>query len=84
MNQQNSGDACGFPNGQPAFTGTDLSWSPYSFDLSAFSGEIQIRLLLSTDGGVQGQGWWIDEIAISNVQVPGVCDADVLLVNGFE
>lgn len=85
MNQSNSNDACGLPNGQPAFTGTALNWSRYAFDLSAWSGStIRLRLLLSTDGGVQAQGWWLDDLQITHVQVPGPCGGDPLLADGFE
>jgi choice-of-anchor B domain-containing protein len=84
MNNSNSSDGCGFPNGQPAFTGTNLNWVPYAFDLSSFSGEIQLRFLFSTDGAAEETGWWLDELAISHVQVPGSCENEFLFGNGFE
>lgn len=84
MNQSNSSDACGFPNGQPAFTGTNLAWTAYNFDLSAYSGQIQLRLLFSTDGAAEETGWWLDELEISHVQVPGSCDSELLFGDGFE
>jgi hypothetical protein len=34
---------------------------------------------LSSDGGVTGKGWWIDDIAITNAVLPGVCSAGVPL-----
>lgn len=79
-----STDACGFSTGQPAFTGTNLNWENHRFDLSAFSGEIQIRWQFSTDGGATDQGWWIDDVSISHVQVGGVCSATALFENSFE
>ncbi len=84
MNNQNSTDACGFANGQPAFTGTDLDWESYRFDLSAFSGQIQLRWQFSTDGGATDQGWWLDDVTISHVQVGGACSSEELFENGFE
>jgi choice-of-anchor B domain-containing protein len=84
MNASNSDDACGFPNGQPAFTGTALNWTPYAFDLSAYSGEILLRFLFSTDEQGEAQGWWVDEIAVSHVQVPGSCRSDRMFEDGFE
>jgi choice-of-anchor B domain-containing protein len=86
MNNANSSDACGFPNGQPAFTGSDLAWKPVTFNLSAFSGTVQVRWLFSSDGNTGGQGWWIDDVTVSHVQVPGVCssNSDTLFVSGFE
>jgi len=84
MNNQNSNDACGFANGQAVFSGSNLNWQPYVFDLSAFSGEIQLRWLFSTDGAVTDQGWWLDDISISHVQLPSMCDGSTLFDNGFE
>jgi len=80
----NSTDNCGFATGQPAFTGTDLGWQNYRFDLSAFSGQIEVRWLFSTDGAATDQGWWIDDVSISHVQVGGVCSSTGLFENGFE
>ena len=84
MNNQNSTDACGYPNGQPAFTGSNLTWTNYSFDLSGFSGQIQIRWQFSTDGAATDQGWWVDDVSISHVQVGGICSSAELFENGFE
>ena len=86
MNNQNSTDACGFPNGQPAFTGSDLTWQQVNFDLAAYSGNIQIRWLFSADGNAGGQGWWVDDVTVSHVQVPGICTtiADSVFLDGFE
>jgi hypothetical protein len=32
-----------------------------------------IRWVLSTDTSVGGSGWWVDDIAITNVEVPSSC-----------
>lgn len=82
MNQSN--DACGFSDGQFAFTGTALDWAAYNFDLSAYSGDIQLRFLFSTDEEGDAEGWWIDEIEISHVQVPGSCLNEDVYRDGFE
>ncbi len=84
MNNQNSTDACGFANGQPVFSGSNLNWLPYVFNLSAFSGEIQLRWLFSSDGSQTDQGWWLDGISISHVQVPSLCSGSTLFDDGFE
>jgi choice-of-anchor B domain-containing protein len=86
MNNSNSADACGFPNSQPAFTGSNLSWNPVSFDLSAYSGTIQLRWSFSTDGNSGGQGWWVDDVVVDHVQVPGLCTStpETVFANGFE
>ncbi len=78
-------DACGFDNGDLSFTGTNLTWSDHTADLSAFNGDsIQIRWIFSTDQAVTMEGWYIDDIAISNAQVPGSCSTNFIFDDGFE
>lgn len=79
-----SSDACGFATGAPAFTGTNLTWTQYTANLSAFAGQtIQIRFIFSTDGAEQQEGWYVDDVQISHVAVPGVCVGE-LFGDGFE
>ena len=81
-----SNDACGLPNSSGAFTGSALTWTPYSFNLSAYSGSIRFRFLFSTDGNTVDQGWWLDDIELTHVQVPGMCESteNDVFANGFE
>lgn len=81
-----SSNACGFGSGTPSFTGTDLVWTEYTADLSPYNGgEVEIRWTFSTDGGLTLEGWYVDDVAITHAQVPGVCvDASVLFLDGFE
>lgn len=66
-------DACGFPTGT-FFTGTDLTYATYTADLSAYSGESAfIRFQMSSDTTQTRQGWWIDDISITDTGVPGTC-----------
>jgi V8-like Glu-specific endopeptidase len=66
-------DACGLPTGS-YFTGTDLTWNLFSADLSAWGDNfVTLRFVLSSDGSVNGDGWWIDDISITEVGLPGVC-----------
>lgn len=70
-------DACGFPLGD-YFTGTDNNFALYSADLSAFDNlVVRIRFLISSDTSVQGNGWWIDDIAITQANTPGTCVTSV-------
>ena len=64
----NTSDACGLPTGD-YFTGQPgLSYASYTADLSAYNNEtILLRFALSTDTSVNGSGWWIDDISITNV-----------------
>ncbi|MCP3977850.1 MAG: hypothetical protein GY716_00775 [bacterium] len=66
-------DNCGFPTGQ-YFTGTNLTWSDFMVDLSAWSGQlVKVRWQLSTDSSQTRTGWWIDDVSITQVDVPGDC-----------
>jgi hypothetical protein len=68
-----TGDACGLPTGD-YFTGTDSTYNFYNADLSLWDNQVvKLRFLLSTDNGGSGDGWWIDDIRVTNVDVPGNC-----------
>ena len=68
-------DACDLPTGT-YFTGTNTSYAQYSASLATWANQdIMIRWVLSTDTSVNGTGWWVDDIAITNVEVPSSCDS---------
>lgn len=74
-----SGNACAIPLTTDCFTGTDLSWTRYTADLSAFNGSnIMIRWTFSSDSGVSREGWYVDDISITNAQVSGPCVTCIL------
>lgn len=80
-----SGDTCGFPTGEPVFSGQTATWTFKSADLSAWAGQqIRLRFLFSTDSSGSGTGWFIDDIEVSSAVVPGSCLADTLFFDGFE
>ncbi len=82
-----TGDACGLPQGQ-YFTGSGSSWTEFVADLSAFAGQsVRLRWLLSTDGSVNGLGWQVDDITLSDAAVPGPCTPggeSTIFADGFE
>lgn len=83
---QDKGNACNLPVGTGVFTGTALSWSEEVFPLSGFSGEVKLRWLFASDTAVTEEGWWLDDIVVSHVLVPGICTAsgDVVFADGFD
>ncbi len=82
VNQTN--DACGLGTGG-FFNGTDNTWDEYTASLAAWAGsEVQLRFVFSSDGSVEEDGWWIDDIAITDVEVPGSCSAPPFFADGFE
>ena len=81
------GNACGYASTQGAFNDTSGNiFIQANHDLSSFQGKsIQVRWSLSTDGGVEGEGYYLDELQYSNVLVPQACLAGShIFANGFE
>lgn len=80
-----TGNACGFAIGTPAYTGTNLAWTHPQFNLAAFTGQtVRLRWQFSTDGGLQREGWWIDDLRVTHAQVAGVCSVDTIFAQGFD
>jgi len=66
-------DACGLPPGD-YFTGASGFYAFHTADLTSWNDEfVKIRFALSTNDSGIGAGWWIDDIDITNVDVPGSC-----------
>jgi len=82
----NSTDACNYAQNTPSFTGTNLTWQQHSMDLSSYQGQtINIRFNYSTDGFENNEGWFLDDISVTNTQIPGQCIiSDVIYASGFE
>jgi hypothetical protein len=69
----NTSDSCGLPTGT-YFTGFGAAWTLYSADLSTWADqEVLIRFLISSDSSITDPGWWVDDITITQVDVPGEC-----------
>jgi hypothetical protein len=81
----NDNDECDLGTGS-FFTGTDLTYDPYTADLSNWAGqEVRLRWVLSSDGYIEDDGWWIDDLSLTDVAVPGMCyGADMIFIDGFE
>lgn len=82
------GTLCGIAQGSGAFTGVGhLTWTPYQVDLSAHAGEtVELRWLYRTDQAQTGEGWYVDDIALTHAQVPGTCVVvtDAIFIDGFD
>lgn len=80
-------DACGFLPGN-FFSGYHMTYDMYSVSLASWAGqEVLIRWVLSSDTSVNGLGWWIDDITITDVSVPGECTSAPtpnVFADGFE
>ena len=82
------GTLCGIAQGSGAFTGMGhFTWSPYDVDLSAYAGQtVQTRWLYRTDQGQTGEGWFVDDVALTHALVPGTCVVapDAIFIDGFD
>lgn len=70
-------DACGFPGANTAyFTGNNATptWASYTATVPA-GANTMIRWRLSTDVNTTAAGWWIDDISLTNVMLPGSCNS---------
>ncbi|MEL6822768.1 MAG: M14 family zinc carboxypeptidase, partial [Calditrichota bacterium] len=57
--------------GEPGYDGNQLSWVKEVMDLSGYLGNtILIRFNLSSDGFVEGDGWYLDDIAVTTYTDP--------------
>lgn len=81
-----SADVCGYASGTPSFTGTDLNWTQHTVDLSQYQGQsIKLRWNYSTDAGTNLEGWYLDDISISNAQITSQCRRqDLIFLSSFE
>ncbi|WP_223787792.1 choice-of-anchor B family protein [Marinicella meishanensis] len=82
-----SSDECGFDENTPAFSGVQNSWQQHTVDLSTNQGQqVEVRFSYSTDGSVNDGGWYLDNLALSHVQVPGMCQTidDLIFATDFE
>ncbi len=80
-----SSNACGFSAGTPVFSGSNLAWHPRSITLSGLTGSLRFRFMFSSSANSGNLGWWIDDVVLNQVQVPGTCAVQpLLLLDGFE
>ena len=52
-----------------SYTGTNLTWTEQSFDITQYvnaSTQLKIRFRITSDGNTLGQGWWVDDIKLTN------------------
>jgi len=63
-----------FAQGTPVFSGT-FTWRQETIDLSGISGWVRVRFRFGSDGAVQQEGWYVDDVL---VMTPDPGPADVL------
>ncbi|MEM9303263.1 MAG: S8 family serine peptidase, partial [Pseudomonadota bacterium] len=67
-------NACGYPASTRAFNGIQETFRNYSSDLAGFAGQtVQIRWSFTSDPGLEFEGFYLDNIRVSNASKPGEC-----------
>jgi hypothetical protein len=52
-----------WPAGTPVFSG-DIDWELVTFDVSSYLGKAQFRFRFGSDGAINGEGWYLDDIEL--------------------
>lgn len=64
-NYTNLGTGSFQPNGQPLYDGTQFSWVKEEINLSGYnSDQVKLRFKLRSDGSIQKDGWYVDDIGV--------------------
>lgn len=80
-------NACGYAATQAAFTGSSANaFNTFSSSLAAFAGQnVRVRWRFTSDPGSEEEGFYLDEVSVTNASTPGMClNNEVLLKDGFE
>jgi hypothetical protein len=80
-------NACGYPTTQGAFSGdTSNAFQTFTHTFSGGSPRnVQIRWRFSSDPGTEEEGFYLDDLQITNASTPGMCTAGIYLFgDGFE
>ncbi|MBK7145787.1 MAG: S8 family serine peptidase [Xanthomonadales bacterium] len=76
-------NACGYPSTRGAFSGDNGAFQTYASSLAAYAGQrVRIRWRLSTDPGIELQGFHLDAIRIDSPRLP--LPPDLILRAGFD
>lgn len=80
------GNGCGYPTTQGVFNGSSGgAFVSRTRTLAAFVGQnVMIRWRLTSDGGAEEAGFYLDDVQVTNTTVPESCQGLTLFGNGFE
>lgn len=80
-------NACGYAATQGAFSGTTGgAFQTFTRTFTAAAARsIQVRWRFSSDPGSEEEGFYLDDVQITNASTPGICgNSENLFANGFE
>jgi len=80
------GNGCGYPPSQGAFNGSSGGiFLLRNRGLAAFAGQnAMIRWRFTSDGGAEEEGFYLDDVQITNTLTPDACLGVSIFQNGFE
>ena len=73
------------PNGEPLYDGTNTTWVKEEISLASYiSSQVKIRFELRSDGYIEKDGWYVDDIGIMHYSVNSVeLTSFTALIEGF-
>ncbi len=72
-------NACGFAKTRGAFSGVQNTFSTYTKNLSEFAGQqVKLRWAFSSDVASQDEGFYLDNIKITNSSTPNACEVSLI------
>jgi len=82
-----TGNTCpALANGTPAFSSAAqlATWQQRTVSLSAYAGQsVRLAWRYGTDSSQAGEGWYVDDIALTHAQIPGSCTGNLVFADGF-
>ncbi len=82
-----AGNTCpALANGTPAFSSAAQlgTWQQRTVNLSAYAGQsIRLAWRYGTESSQAGEGWYVDDIALTHAQIPGSCTSSLIFADGF-
>jgi hypothetical protein len=68
----------GLADGQAVFNGASADWETFGGSLSSFANQtVKLRFLFGTDDATTEEGWFIDDLEITDARVPSGCLPEV-------
>lgn len=80
-------NGCGFDAGTPAVVGVSDEdvWTRYSANLAPWAGQtVLLRFVLTSDAVGETEGWFLDDIHVTQALVPLACTTAAIFTDGFE
>jgi hypothetical protein len=71
----NDNPECPLPGGTPCYSAYQ-DWSEAVFDLSDYSGIVQLMFRFASDGLVTDEGWYVDDVSVTSNGICGDANND--------